>query len=67
MERQQCVGMSLTALIFNHTNFICLSEDLIEIMNTGNNVYSTLSHSSEQAFLLVTDLPGMVRILAAMQ
>ena len=47
--------MSLTALIFNHTNFICLSEDLIEIMNTGNNMYSTLSHSSEQAFFLMTD------------
>ena len=25
-------------------------------------MYSTLSQSSEQAFLLVTDLPGMVRI-----
>ena len=44
------------------TNFICLSEDLIEIMNTGNNMYSTLSHSSEQVLLVLTDLPGMVRI-----
>ena len=32
------------------TNFICLSEDSIEIMNTGNNTYLTLSQSSEQAF-----------------
>ena len=59
---QQCVAMSLTALIFNQTNFICLTEDLSEIMNAGNNLYSTLSKSSEQAFLLLTDLPGMVRI-----
>ena len=59
---RQCIAMSLTTLIFNHTNFICLSEDLIEIMNAGNNLYSTLSQSSEQAFLMLTDLPGMVRI-----
>ena len=26
------------------------------------SIYSTLSRSSEQAFLLLTDLPGMVRI-----
>ena len=51
------------ALTFNHMNFICLSEDLFEVMNTGINMYSTLSQSSEQAFLLVTDLPGMVRYL----
>ena len=31
-------------------------------MNSGNNLYSTLSRSSEQAFLLLTDLPGTVRI-----
>ena len=39
---RQCVAMSLSALVFNHTNFICLSEDLFEIMNAGNNLYSTL-------------------------
>ena len=31
-------------------------------MNTGNNLYSTLSQSSDKAFLLLTDLPRMVRI-----
>ena len=32
-------------------------------MNSGNNLYSTLSRSDEQAFLLLTDsLPGTVRI-----
>ena len=36
---RQCVAMSLSAVIFNYTNFICLSEDLIEIMNARNNLY----------------------------
>ena len=50
-------------VVLTHSaDFICLSEDLIEIMNTGNNMHSTLSHSSEQALLILTDLPGMVRI-----
>ena len=49
-------------LTFNYTNFISLSKDLIKIINTGNNMYSTLSQSSEQAFLLLTDLLGIVRI-----
>ena len=40
-----------------------LSEDLNGIMNTENNMYSALPQSSEEAFLLVTDLPGIVRIL----
>ena len=59
---RQCVAMSLSALIFNLTNFINLTEDLIEIMDIGNNLYSVLSQSSGQAFLLLTDLPGTVRI-----
>ena len=37
----------LTALIFNHKKFICLSEDLIEIMNTGNNIRLFHSHLSK--------------------
>ena len=45
--RRKCVAMSLSPLAFNDTNFICLSESLIE-----NNLYSTLSQSSETALLL---------------
>ena len=59
---QQCVAMSLSALIFNHTNFICLSEDLIEIMNAGDNLYTTISQSTGQNFLLLTELPRMIRM-----
>ena len=49
--------MSLTALIFNHTNFICLSEDLIEITNILEPIRIRLFHSHlTEAFLLLTDL-----------
>ena len=44
---RKCVAISLSPLVFNHTNFICLLESLIE-----NNLYSTLSQSSDSAFLL---------------
>ena len=56
---RQCVAMSLTTLIFNHKDFICLSEDLIWKQSVFN---SFTRQSCEKAFLLLTDLPGMVRI-----
>ena len=42
---RQCVAMSLSALVFNHANFINLKEDLTEILDIGNNLYSVLSES----------------------
>ena len=55
--------MSLSALVFNHANFINLKEDLTEILDIGNNLYSVLSESlTGQTFLLLIDLPGTVRI-----
>ena len=43
------------SLVYNHTNNICLSEDLIQIMNAGNNLLYGVLLSSEVDFLLVTD------------
>ena len=52
---RQCVAiMPFVALIYNHTNNICLS-DLIAIMNASHNLYSKLWLSSEEDFLLLTD------------
>ena len=59
----QCVAMSLSALIFNFKNEITSSADLVEVMNIGNSLYSTLSKSTKKALLLLTDLPAMVSLL----
>ena len=40
---QKCVAMSLCSLINNDTQGISSANDLIQIMNIGNQPYSTLS------------------------
>ena len=40
---QQCVAMSLCSLIYNDTQGISSANDLIQIMNIGNQLYSSLS------------------------
>ena len=59
---RQCVAMSLSALICNFRKAITCSADLIQVMKIGNNLYSTLSQSAKQLFLLLTDLPAMVNL-----
>jgi DNA replication protein DnaC len=59
---QQCVAMSLCALIYNHKSNINSSSDLIQIMNTGNQLYSCLSKLLNQTFLMLTELPAIVEI-----
>ena len=58
----QCVAMSLSALVYNFGNPIACSADLVQIMNTGNDMYSALSQSCKQWLLLLTDLPVMVNL-----
>ena len=58
----QCVAMSLSALVYNFRNPITCSADLVQIMNTGNDMYSALSQSCKQGLLLLTDLPVMVNL-----
>ena len=57
---RQCVAMSL----FNHANFINLKEDLTEILDIGNNLYSVLSESllDKLFYYCMIDLPETVRI-----
>ena len=56
----QCVAMSLTALIYNHRNTIVSSRDLQNVMNIGNELYTSLSRLSKQTYLLLTELPEIV-------
>ena len=59
---QQCVAMSLCSLIYNTNHGINSSNDLVNIMNIGNQLYSRLSQSARQAFLLQTELPTMLNV-----
>ena len=59
---RQYVAMSLTALIFNFRKSITSSADLVQVMNIGNELYSLLSKSRKEMFLLLTDLPAMVNL-----
>ena len=47
---QQCVAMSLCSLIYNNKHGINSSNDLVSIMNIGNQLYSRLSQSARQSF-----------------
>ena len=40
---KQCVAMSLIVLIYDNSKGIYSSDDLIQIMEVGNQLYSTLS------------------------
>ena len=59
---QQCVAMSLCSLIYNTNNGINSSNDLVNIMDIGNQLYSRLSQSARQSFLLQTELPTMLNV-----
>ena len=59
----QCVPMSLCSLIYLYrNNSICDSNDLVDIMNLGNQLYSSLSRLSRQMYLLLEELPTMVTV-----
>ena len=53
---KQYVAMSLTALIYNKIKGIHSCNDLVQIMEMGNQLYSTLS----QVYLMQTELPSMI-------
>ena len=54
-----CVAMSLTSLIHNPRNGITSSTGSVNIMNTGNELYTALSRLSRQSYLLLTEVPEM--------
>jgi len=59
---QQCVAMSLCSLIYNNKHGINSPNDLVSIMNIGNQLYSRLSQSARQSFLMQTELPTMLNV-----
>ena len=54
---QQCVAMSLCALMYHIMKGIGNPDDLKQIMHIGSQLYSSLSQLSRQSFLLLTVLP----------
>ena len=60
---QQCVAMSLCALIYNEMKGIQTSNDLKQIMHIGNELYNNLSQLAQQSFLMLTELPTMLTVL----
>ena len=56
----QSVAMSLTSLIHNNRNGITSSTGFVNIMNTGNELYTALSRLSRQSYLLLTEVPEMI-------
>ena len=57
---QQCIAMSLCCLIYNNTKGISTANDLIQIMNIGNMLYSSLSQLTRPAFLMESELPTLL-------
>ena len=53
---QQCVALSLYSLIYNKKKGINSADDLMSIMNIGNQLYSSLSQLTRQSFLMQTEL-----------
>ena len=56
---QQCVAMSLRSLIYNNKQGISSVNDFIQIMNIGNQLYSSLSQLERHSYLMQTELPRM--------
>ena len=59
---QQCVAMRLYSLIYNGKQGIHTANDLMEIMNIGNQLYSGLSQLATQTFLMQSELPSMLNV-----
>ena len=54
--------MSLCSLIYNNKQGISSANDLIQIMNIGNQLYSSLSQLARQSYLMQTELPTMLNV-----
>jgi len=60
---KQCVAMSLCSLICNNKQGISSANDLIQIMNIANQLYSSLSQLARQSYLMQTELPTVLNVL----
>ena len=59
---QQCVAMSLCALIYSKIRRITSVDDMIQIMTVCNQLYSSLSLLARQSMLMLTELLEMVSV-----
>ena len=59
---QQCVAMSLCALIYRKIAKITLLDDMTQIMIVDIQLYSSLSLLARQSMLMLTELPEMFRV-----
>ena len=59
---QQCVEMSLCALIYSTIRRITSVDEMIQTMTVGNELYSSLSMLVRQSMLMLPELPGMVTV-----
>ena len=59
---QQCVAMSLCALIYSKVTKIISVDDMTQIMIVGIQLYSSLSLLAKQSMLMLTELTGMVTV-----
>ena len=57
--------MSLCSLIYNARQRISSGHDLINIMNIGNQLYSSLSQLARQSYLIQTELSTMLHVFEA--
>ena len=57
---QQCIAVSFCALIYNNIKGINTCNDLVQIMEMGNELYSTLSQCTGQVYLMQTELPSII-------
>ena len=63
---QQCVAMSFYSLMYNNKQGISSANDLIQIMNIGNQLYSSLSRQlARQSYLMQRELPAVLNVLDA--
>lgn len=54
--------MCLCSLIYNNKQGINSANDLVLIMNIGNQLYSGLSQLARQSFSMQTELPPMLNV-----
>ena len=59
---QQCVAMSLCALIYSNIGRVTSVDDMIQIVTVGSQIYSSLSLLARQSTLMLTELPEMVSV-----
>ena len=59
---QQCVAMSLCALIYSKIRRVTSVDDMIQIVTVGSQIYSSLSLLARQSTLMLTELSEMVSV-----